>query len=156
MAMGWRWWKPGVGGGLDHSSDQQKRAPAGQVLRYLRRADDLTHGALRWGILSNGQCWHLYYAGARSLAAEFFEINLPEVLRDHDHYGLKLFVLLLRPQAFVPGAGGQGLHGWILNEGRRYEERVAANLSDMVFPRGVCQACQGPGCRCRGDWPAPG
>ena len=119
--------------GLDRSSDQQRRAPAGQVLRYLRRADDLTHGALRWGILSNGQCWRLYYAGARSVAAEFFEMDLPEILRNHDRYGLKCFVLLLRPQAFVPGVNGQSLHEFILSEGRRYEERVAANLSDMVF-----------------------
>ncbi|MDE0647404.1 MAG: N-6 DNA methylase [Cyanobacteria bacterium MAG IRC4_bin_6] len=121
------------GVGLDRSSDQQKRAPAGQVLRYLRRADDLTHGALRWGILSNGWCWRLYYAGARSVAEEFFEIDLLEVLRHQDRHGLKCFVLLLRPQAFVPGAGGQSLHEWILNEGRCYEERVAASLSDMVF-----------------------
>ncbi len=120
------------GVGLDRSSDQQRRAPAGQVLRYLRRADDLTHGALRWGILSNGQCWRLYYAGARSVAAEFFEMDLLEILRDHT-YGLKCFVLLLRPQAFVPGVNGQSLHEFILSEGRRYEERVAANLSDMVF-----------------------
>lgn len=121
------------GVGLDRSSDQQRRAPAGQVLRYLRRADDLTHGVLRWGILSNGQCWRLYYAGARSVAEEFFEMDLPEILRDHDRYGLKCFVLLLRPQAFTPGVNGQSLHGFILSEGRRYEERVAANLSDMVF-----------------------
>ena len=119
--------------GLDRSSDQQRRAPAGQVLRYLRRADDLTHGALRWGILSNGQRWRLYYAGARSVAEEFFEMDLPEILRDNNRYGLKCFVLLLRPQAFVPGVNGQSLHEFILSEGRRYEERVAANLSDMVF-----------------------
>ncbi|MXW12386.1 MAG: N-6 DNA methylase [Synechococcus sp. SB0662_bin_14] len=120
------------GVGLDRSSPQQ-RAPAGQVLRYLRRADDLTHGALRWGILSNGRCWRLYYAGARSVAEEFFEIDLPEVLRRQDRHGLKLFVLLLRPQAFAPDGNSQSLHQFILSEGRRYEERVAANLSDMVF-----------------------
>lgn len=120
------------GAGLDRSSPGQ-RAPAGQVLRYLRRADDLTHGAMRWGILSNGHCWRLYYAGARSVAEEFFEMDLPAILRHQDRHGLKLFVLLLRPLAFVPGVSGQSLHEWILNEGRRYEERVAANLSDMVF-----------------------
>ena len=120
------------GVGLDRSSPQQ-RAPAGQVLRYLRRADDLTHGTLRWGILSNGHCWRLYYAGARSVAAEFLEMDLPAILRHQDHQGLKLFVLLFRPQAFAPDVNGQSLHQFILNEGRRYEERVAANLSDMVF-----------------------
>ncbi|MYG47371.1 MAG: N-6 DNA methylase [Synechococcus sp. SB0675_bin_6] len=117
---------------LDRSSPQQ-RAPAGQVLRYLRRADDLTHGALRWGILSNGQRWRLYYAGARSVAAEFLEMDLPAILHHQNRHGLKLFVVLLRPQAFVPDGNGQSLHQFILSEGRRYEERVAANLSDMVF-----------------------
>ncbi|MYF35254.1 MAG: N-6 DNA methylase, partial [Synechococcus sp. SB0678_bin_12] len=120
------------GVGLDRSSPQQ-RAPAGQVLRYLRRADDLTHGALRWGILSNGQRWRLYYAGARSVAAEFLEMDLPAILHHQNRHGLKLFVVLLRPQAFVPDGNGQSLHQFILSEGRRYEERVAANLSDMVF-----------------------
>ncbi|MCY3654151.1 MAG: N-6 DNA methylase, partial [Cyanobacteria bacterium MAG IRC1_bin_28] len=101
--------------------------------RYLRRADDLTHGALRWGILSNGRCWRLYYAGARSVAEEFLEMDLPAILRRQNRHGLKLFVVLLRPQAFVPDGNGQSLHQFILSEGRRYEERVAANLSDMVF-----------------------
>ena len=115
---------------LDRGSRQQ-RTPAGQVLRYLRRADDLTNGALRWGILSNGQRWRLYYAGARSVAEQFFEMDLPAAL--DDDRALKRFVLLFRPQAFAIGASGQSLHGTILSEGRRYEERVAANLSDMVF-----------------------
>ena len=120
------------GRNLDRGSGRQ-RTPAGQVLRYLRRADDLTHGKLRWGILSNDERWRLYYAGARSVAEEFFEIDLPAVLGNPDQRELKLFVLLFRPQAFVPGVNGQSLHQWILNEGRRYEERVANNLSNMVF-----------------------
>ena len=115
---------------LDRGSRQQ-RTPAGQVLRYLRRADDLTNGALRWGILSNGRRWRLYYAGARSVAEQFFEVDLPAAL--DDDRALKRFVLLFRPQAFAVGASGESLHGTILSEGRRYEERVAANLSDMVF-----------------------
>ena len=118
------------GRNLDRGSGQQ-RTPAGQVLRYLRRADDLTHGKLRWGILSNGERWRLYYAGARSVAEEFFEIDLPAALRDQR--GLRLFVLLFRPQAFASVMDGQSLHQWIRNEGRRYEERVATNLSNMVF-----------------------
>ena len=115
---------------LDRGSRQQ-RTPAGQVLRYLRRADDLTNGALRWGILSNGHRWRLYYAGARSVAEQFFEMDLPPALDDDS--ALKRFVLLFRPQAFAVGSSGESLHGTILSEGRRYEERVAANLSDMVF-----------------------
>jgi len=31
------------------------------MLRYLRRVEDLTTGALRWGVLTNGARWRLYY-----------------------------------------------------------------------------------------------
>ncbi len=115
---------------LDRGSRSQ-RTPAGQMLRYLRRADDLTHGALRWGILTNGEYWRLYYAGARSVAEEFFEVNLPEIVNDQG--GMKRFVLLFRPQAFMVDGNRQSLHQFILSEGRRYEERVATGLSNVVF-----------------------
>ena len=46
-----RWGRP-----LDRRSDRwgEETAPSTQMLRYLRRVDDLTTGALRWGILTNG------------------------------------------------------------------------------------------------------
>ena len=31
-----------------------RETPSTQLLRYLRRIDDLTNGNLRWGILTNG------------------------------------------------------------------------------------------------------
>ncbi len=39
---------------LDRRSAQQATAPSTQMLRYLRRVDDLTEGKLRWSILTNG------------------------------------------------------------------------------------------------------
>lgn len=45
------------------------------MLRYHRRIDDLTSGRLRWGILTNGTKWRLYWAGARSVSEEFLEID---------------------------------------------------------------------------------
>ena len=66
---------------LDARADQQaKTAPSTQMLRYLRRVDDLTSGDLRWGILTNGVQWRLYYQGARSVSEEFCEIDLAAVL----------------------------------------------------------------------------
>jgi len=38
--------------------------PSTQMLRYLRRVDDVTNGGLRWGILTNGRHWRLYFRGA--------------------------------------------------------------------------------------------
>jgi hypothetical protein len=62
------------------------------MLRYLRRVEDLTTGKLRWGILTNGGRWRLYYQGARSVAENFFEVDLAQILRIENHDG-GLFVL---------------------------------------------------------------
>ena len=72
-----RWLRP-----LDRRSGRrgEESAPSTQMLRYLRRIDDLTTGKLRWGILTNGARWRLYYAGARSVAEQFFELDLAAVL----------------------------------------------------------------------------
>lgn len=73
-----RWGRP-----LDREEKGRKGeegTPSSQMLRYLRRADDLTKGALRWGILTNGRVWRLYFQGAVSVAEEFFEIDLGKVL----------------------------------------------------------------------------
>jgi hypothetical protein len=58
-----RWHRP-----LDRRSEKRDEitAPSTQMLRYLRRVDDLTNGNLRWGILTNGLRWRLYYSGAQS------------------------------------------------------------------------------------------
>lgn len=72
-----RWRRP-----LDRQSGKrgEELAPSTQMLRYLRRVDDLTTGNLRWGILTNGGRWRLYYSGARSVSEQFFELDLAAVL----------------------------------------------------------------------------
>lgn len=138
-----RWNRP-----LDRRSNQRDEvtAPSTQMLRYLRRVDDLTNGALRWGILTNGGRWRLYYSGARSVAEQFFEIDLAAVLgvpghndglfkltRDEQGHWFKVFALVFRRQAFLPGLDHRTFHQRALDEGKFYEERVAQNLSDLVF-----------------------
>jgi hypothetical protein len=57
-----RWVRP-----LDRRSGRrgEETAPSTQMLRYLRRIDDITSGVLRWGVLTNGSKWRLYFSGAR-------------------------------------------------------------------------------------------
>jgi hypothetical protein len=57
------------------------------MLRYLRRVDDLTTGKLRWGILTNGARWRLYYQGVRSVSEHFFELDLAAALGIPGHDG---------------------------------------------------------------------
>ena len=116
--------------------DEHRAAPSTQMLRYLRRVDDLAKGKLRWGILTNGTRWRLYYAGARSVAEQFCELDLVQTLDlppDERGHWLKVFALVFGRTAFLPGADGRTLHQRILDEGRFYEERVATSLSEVVF-----------------------
>ena len=139
-----RWQRP-----LDRRSGRhgEETAPSTQMLRYLRRIDDVTTGSLRWGVLTNGARWRLYYQGARSVSEQFFEVDLAALLDLPGHneglfalteverrHALKVFALVFRREAFLPGAAdARTFHQRAIAEGRFYEERVAASLSDLVF-----------------------
>ena len=139
-----RWGRP-----LDRRSGRrgEETAPSTQMLRYLRRVDDLTTGKLRWGFLTNGARWRLYYQGARSVSEQFFEVDLAALLdlpghndglftltEGERHHWLKVFVLVFRRDAFVAGTTDpRTFHQRAIEEGRFYEERVAGNLSALVF-----------------------
>jgi Eco57I restriction-modification methylase len=139
-----RWQRP-----LDRRSGKrgEETAPSTQMLRYLRRIDDVTSGKLRWGILTNGTKWRLYFSGARSVSEQFFELDLPAILNlpghndglfalseDDRRHWLKVFTLIFRREAFLPsGVDPRTFHLKALDEGRFYEERVALDLSKKVF-----------------------
>lgn len=139
-----RWDRP-----LDRRSGRggEETAPSTQMLRYLRRVEDLTTGKLRWGVLTNGGHWRLYYQGARSVAEQFFDLDLAMALGIAGHEGglftpteaerrhwLRVFLLIFRRESFLGTASDpRTFHQRALDEGRFYEERVAANLSNLVF-----------------------
>ena len=120
--------------------------PSTLMLRYLQRVDDLTTGKLRWGILTNGARWRLYYQGARSVSEQFFEVDLPALLNlpGHNdglfpiaeaerHHWFKLFFLVFRREAFViVTTDPRTFHQRAIEEGRFHEERVA-DISALVF-----------------------
>lgn len=139
-----RWGRP-----LDRRSGRrgEELAPSTQMLRYLRRVDDLSSGRLRWGILTNGRYWRLYYQGARSVSENFLEIDLMAVLGLSDgsedaeflpvesrRHWLRVFRLAFGCRSFLPTpTDDRTFHQRALEEGRFYEERVARNISDRVF-----------------------
>ncbi|MEN5115241.1 hypothetical protein ABE453_14560 [Brevundimonas diminuta] len=136
-----RWARP-----LDRASGRDETtAPSTQMLRYLRRIDDTTGGKLRWGILTNGVRWRLYWAGARSISEEFLEIDLGRILgldahgdlfvddEMRDHW-LRVFAVMFGREAFLrEGVDRRSFHDRARAEAAFYEERVAASLSRLVF-----------------------
>src|SRR4051812_37893211 len=116
------------------------------MLRYLRRADDVTGGGLRWGILTNGRVWRLYFQGALSVAEDFLEIDLGKALQQPDcppdllddprftpEQVFRLFALFFGREAFIPAERGLTLHDLARQQGKLWEERVAKDLSKVVF-----------------------
>ncbi|MFZ3142165.1 Eco57I restriction-modification methylase domain-containing protein [Polaromonas sp.] len=121
-------------------------APSSQMLRYLSRVDVASDRAVKWGMLTNGAVWRLYWQDARSRAEEFFEIDLaaalglPGVQHDIDDivpaHALRLFHLFFSRSAFLPqdwDAAGRSFHAYALNEARLYEEKVSQDLGTRVF-----------------------
>jgi hypothetical protein len=142
-----RWLRPlDRGDNLDHFDPD---APSSQMLRYLSRVDGASDRAVKWGILTNGAVWRLYWQDARSRAEEFFEVdvagalNLPGIQREIDDveptHALKLFYLFFQRSAFLPQewdietATARTFHAYALNEARLYEEKVSQDLGARVF-----------------------
>ena len=133
--------------------DAGEATPATQLLGYLGRAFIATDGKLRWGILTNGKLWRLYWWGAQSVSEQFFEIDLAAALGVTGHDEglfaaaapdeerekaerrlLRLFFLMFRRESFLPGPEGwDTFHRRAIDEGRRYEAKLAEDLSGLVF-----------------------
>ena len=139
-----RWLRPlDRGDGLDAFDPD---APSSQMLRYLSRVDVASDRAIKWGVLTNGAVWRLYWQDARSRSEEFFEIDLaaalgvPGIQHDIDDiapaHALRLFHLFFSRSAFLPqdwDEAGRTLHAYALNEARLYEEKVSQDLGARVF-----------------------
>ena len=130
----------------DGSDPADPGAPSSQMLRYLSRIDVASDRAVKWGILTNGAVWRLYWQDARSRSEEFFEVNVAATLGvpgiqsepdapEEDH-ALRLFFLLFRREAFLPQSWdgtNRTFHAYALSEARLYQETVSQNLGQRVF-----------------------
>lgn len=140
-----RWMRP-----LDRGDATDRMAPgtpSNQMLRYLSTVEVASERAIRWGMLSNGAVWRLYYQGARSRSEEFLELNVAGLLRvpgvqadlefgaDARH-GVKLFYCLFQRNAFLIQAWDderRTFHEYALAEARHYEDKVSQDLGSRVF-----------------------
>ncbi len=139
-----RWLRPLDRGAADEPLDPG--APSSQMLRYLSRADVASDRAVKWGVLTNGGIWRLYWQDARSRAEEFLELDVaaflgvpgvPAELDDIEPaHGLRLFFLLFNRAAFLTqtwDAPARSFHAYARAEARAYEEKVSRDLGERVF-----------------------
>lgn len=139
-----RWMRPLDRG--DATSRLDPGTPSNQILRYLSSVEVASDRKVRWGILTNGAVWRLYWQGARSRSEEFLEIDLAALMgvrgAEHDlfglerHHGIKLFFCLFQRDAFLRqiwDKEDRTFHEYAFNEARLYEERVSHDLGARVF-----------------------
>jgi len=139
-----RWLRPLDRG--DSSEPTDPGAPSSQMLRYLSRADVMSDCAVKWGVLTNGSTWRLYWQDARSRAEEFLELDLAALLAVpgvhaeleglEPAHGLRLFFLLFNRAAFLAqtwDTESRSFHAYARNEARAYEEKVSQDLGRRVF-----------------------
>ncbi len=149
-----------------------KDTPSTQLLRYLRRIDDLTNGDLRWGLLTNGAKWRLYFAGARSTIDDYLEIDLARILgldpdlldtgitdEERNHW-LAVFVAMFSRTAFERATDkAPSFHDTARKEAGAARDRRAAVVPGEE-PFGPCvhpalsRAGQGSGEVCARRYPA--
>ena len=120
----------------DSEDGRRSRTPHGQILRYLSTAEVESESGIRWGILTSGGVWRLYDYRARPRATGYFEADLGSMLEPGGEDHLRLFYLLFRRESFIlqEGATTTFLEDALM-EGRRYDEKVAQDLSSVVFER---------------------
>ncbi|MDR0673546.1 MAG: hypothetical protein LBF93_07785 [Zoogloeaceae bacterium] len=139
-----RWLRP-----LDRGDEREALdpgAPSSQMLRYLSRADGASNCKVKWGVLTNGALWRLYWQDARSRSEEFFEVDLAATLgisgaqaeldAPEPEHALRLFYLFFRRDAFLPqewDTARRSFHAYARNEAKLYEEKVSQDLGQRVF-----------------------
>ena len=139
-----RWMRPLDRG--DATNRLDPGTPSNQILRYLSSVEVASDRKVRWGILTNGAVWRLYWQGARSRSEEFLELDLAALLgvpgTEQDLFeleqlhGIKLFFCLFQRDAFLRQTWDKEdrtFHEYAFNEARLYEEKVSQDLGARVF-----------------------
>ncbi|MFZ6006988.1 MAG: Eco57I restriction-modification methylase domain-containing protein [Nitrospirota bacterium] len=114
---------------LDQPSSGKGKAPGGryphqQIRDYLNESEHI-----KWGILTNGKEWRLYFKEGRS--SKFFEIDLEACLEDLQKF--RYFYVLFRPDAFIKDSSNRCLLDNIFDESLRFQENVEKDLRERVF-----------------------
>jgi len=85
---------------LDRAKTKEgKGNPTLQISNYLLNTK------VKWGILTNGRVWRIFYRETCSRLDSYFEMNLADILEQKNILGFKWFYLFFRKDAFVPKEG---------------------------------------------------
>ncbi|WP_456473778.1 Eco57I restriction-modification methylase domain-containing protein [Candidatus Pyrohabitans sp.] len=103
--------------------------PSFQIDYYLRETDT------KWGILTNGRYWRLYYRETSYRLDSYFEVDLASILeegsRSLTHF--KYFYLFFRKEAFVKDESGKNFLEKVYEESLIYAKKLGDSLERSVY-----------------------
>lgn len=124
-----KYWHRPLDRHLEDDRDQLTHAnPSFQIVDYLVAT------GIDWGILTNGNCWRLYYTQARSRIDTYYEADLERILEEGDEEAFRWFYLFFHSSAFV--AAPQRERGFLdsVYEGSvEYGAALEKRLKDLIF-----------------------
>ncbi len=109
---------------LSQISKSQQRYPHQQIRDYLQSSQ-----VLRWGILTNGHSWRLYFRDTKP--KDYFEIDLEVAIQSADNF--KVFISLFSPVAFRRDTQGNCRLDQIRNQALSSQSELEQNIRKRVF-----------------------
>ena len=98
--------------------------PSRQVVGYLR------YNRKRWGILTNGRVWRLFFEGKPE--DTYYEVNL-EYMIEEGKGNFRYFYNFFRLKAFIEDESGKAFLDRVLKRSRDYAEKVGDDLKERVY-----------------------
>ncbi|ADJ16800.1 Eco57I restriction-modification methylase domain-containing protein [Halalkalicoccus jeotgali] len=101
--------------------------PSHQIDQYLRKT------STRWGVLTNGQKWRLYYRPTSHKLDSYYEIDLPTILEKGDLEDFKYFYLFFHHEAFLEDASGDSFLDDVFHESNVFAQELGEDLQDNIY-----------------------
>ena len=86
----------------------------------------------KWGVLTNGKKWRLYYAPTSHRLDSYYEVDLPAILEKGNLEDFKYFYLFFRREAFLEDNAGQGFLNHIYNKPDISVRRSGEEIQDGI------------------------
>ena len=101
--------------------------PSYQIDQYLHMTK------VRWGILTNGHHWRIYYNETSYKLDSYYDIDLETILETDNVEGFKHFYLFFRREAFVKGPDGRSFLDNVYDGSVKYAKELGDSLQKNVY-----------------------
>lgn len=101
--------------------------PSFQIVSYL------TGTQQKWGMLTNGRLWRLYYTKSHLPLGNYYQVDLAQLLEQSPEEGLKYFYLFFRKEALLPGVDGKCFLDRVFDESNEYAVELEADIKERAY-----------------------